>query len=162
MYRAIKQGGWEKTHGHNLAEPQVGGPPPAPLQPRNWILICTLDLPMPPSVNSCYFTGQHGRRVLTKVGKDWKALASLRTLAAAGSVIRLELDQWVKLEITVYVPLYYKNGKRRRFDASNRVKLLEDAVCAGLGIDDSAVLGIHAHKVDAAAESVGVEVWRST
>ena len=115
-------------------------------------------LPMPPSVNSCYFTDRRtGRRVMTKDGKVAKA-----TIAARFQTVKVDPAQWLRLEIILYLPLMYQNGKRRRFDASNRVKLLEDAVCEGLGVDDSAVLEILVRKVDAADYSVAVDVYRST
>lgn len=109
---------------------------------------------MPPSVNNAYAT-VHGRRVLTREGRRFKeSVSSMPELIKC----RNTLPTWIAISIHLWLPLFYKNGKVRRFDASNRIKLLEDAVCEGLGIDDSRVIRLTVQKVDAKVEAVGVHI----
>lgn len=118
-----------------------------------------LSTPMPPSVNNAYAT-VHGRRVLTREGREFKASATaLVRKAAAGQCAPV----WLTMTIRLYLPLCYKNGKVRRVDVSNRVKLLEDAVCEGLGVDDCRVRRLVVEKFDAHDEraDVIVEAWRA-
>lgn len=100
--------------------------------------------PMPPSVNHAYATVR-GRRVLSREGKAYKAEVAARARRVAdGRAAPL----WLSLTITLRLPLLFKNGRVRKFDASNRIKLLEDALCEGLGVDDSRVLRLSVEKQD--------------
>jgi Holliday junction resolvase RusA-like endonuclease len=108
---------------------------------------------MPPSVNHAYFTGSHGRRVLSTEGKKYKAqVREMFCHLTPGSTI------WFTLRITLGMALYFKNGKVRTFDASNRIKLLEDAVFDAIGIDDSRVRRLEVEKTESDYEFAEVEI----
>lgn len=113
----------------------------------------TAQVPMPPSVNHLYATVR-GRRVLTKEGRKYKKLVSEMFEHLGGDTMPV----WFRLIIELRLPLYFKNGKVRKFDASNRVKVLEDAVCEGMGIDDSRVIQLVVTKQHACVESACVVI----
>jgi Holliday junction resolvase RusA-like endonuclease len=92
--------------------------------------MLTLTAPIPPSLNNAYTNGRgHGRRVLTKEGRDYKEYVASSLLGTQplpdGARIGLAIQLWFPT-------------KRRR-DISNWVKLLEDALSEALGFDDCAV-----------------------
>jgi Holliday junction resolvase RusA-like endonuclease len=51
---------------------------------------------------------------------------------------------------------FHANGKRRRKDPSNLMKLLHDTVCARIGVDDSRVVAGSFAAVDAVEESIQI------
>ena len=108
-----------------------------------------LTLPVPPSTNHLYSNVFGRGRILKAEGRKYKAYVQQRVPSYRGD---LEDNQWLTLSLTFYVPLYNaKTAKhaKKLFDVSNRVKVLEDAICEGLGIDDRAVIRIELEKVDA-------------
>lgn len=112
----------------------------------------TLHVPVPPSTNTAYAT-VHGRRVLTRDGRDYKASVTARCSPWGR-------ESWLTMTITITMPLMFKNGRVRKFDASNRIKLLEDAVCEGLGLDDCWVRKLTVEKVEGPWGCVvTVEAW---
>jgi Holliday junction resolvase RusA-like endonuclease len=97
--------------------------------------MIALTTPLPPSLNNCYTNGRgHGRRVLTKQGRDYKEAVAELLLGRyqplpSGARIGLSLRFWFK--------------NKQRTDISNRVKLLEDALSEALGFDDCCVDDLH-------------------
>lgn len=108
--------------------------------PTKSLAMLVLQVPVPPSVNEAYAT-VHGRRVLVSKGRDYKASVTARCSPWGR-------ESWLTMTITITMPLMFKNGRVRKFDASNRIKLLEDAVCEGLGIDDCWVRKLTVEKVE--------------
>lgn len=101
-------------------------------------------LPIPPSDNKLYFTGQYGKRVLTTEGRRYKRkVAGLVATAAASA--RRDFRQNIPYEVrlTVYlVRVQYKTWNKRRYiktDVGNRQKLIIDALTEAIGVDDSHV-----------------------
>lgn len=99
----------------------------------------TLTAPIPPSVNNCYTNGRgHGRRVLTKEGRDYKATIAQLLLWKARPSNRFELAiNRPERRIGLILRLWFRTRQRR--DISNCVKLIEDALAEQLGFDDCAV-----------------------
>lgn len=99
----------------------------------------TLIAPVPPSLNNAYTNGKgHGRRVLTKEGRDYKATVAQILLCKARPANGFELaigrpDRRIGLALR----LWFRTRQRR--DISNCVKLIEDALAEQLGFDDCAV-----------------------
>lgn len=89
---------------------------------------------LPPSVNKLFASVRTERgtmiRVLTGQARR------LRKTICAMARGRLEPAQLYELHVDVYLPAYTRTGAIRRVDLSNRVKFLEDCLCAALGIDD--------------------------
>jgi Holliday junction resolvase RusA-like endonuclease len=102
-------------------------------------LILTLTVPVPPSLNNAYTNGRHhGRRVLTKEGRDYKDAVAAILLYKAKPASGFELligrsDARIGLTLRLYFP------NRQRRDITNCIKLLEDALAETLGFDDCRV-----------------------
>jgi hypothetical protein len=109
---------------------------------------------LPPSVNEMYFT-KGKRRILTSKARAYKQRFISEAWEACPDLdrfVRQAGDRWfVLLEIDFYFASLVNKGwltktragkrkaaqRYKRVDASNRVKLLEDAVSECMGIDDS-------------------------
>jgi len=96
----------------------------------------TLTVPVPPSLNHAYTNGRgHGRRVLSKEGRDYKATVAELMLCRARPAGGFELAiNQPKPRIGMHLRLWFSNRQRR--DITNCVKLLEDALSEALGFDD--------------------------
>lgn len=114
-----------------------------------------LDLPMPPSVNKAYATTRGGRRILTQAGKDYKRRVATAVAAHCASSPDLVFQETpLSLKICIYTETENKGWSKgkaknryKRLDASNRVKLLEDAVFSVLGVDDCLVFNLQVQKI---------------
>jgi Holliday junction resolvase RusA-like endonuclease len=124
-----------------------------------------LTLPgVPPSVNKAYVNMARGR-TLSKVGRLYHIgvtdAVTLYVLQAAHPP--MDPDQPHMLWVRVHLPIYTKPGgeaksRYKKLDASNRIKLLEDAVCHALGIDDSCFEVVLVQKVHTTPEEERTEV----
>lgn len=91
---------------------------------------------LPPSCNRLIQIDYVRRRVyLAEEPRRWKS--DMQAL-----VPRFEIPESSLLQIdyTAYYPWLHANGKRRRLDVSNFMKLLHDTVCGRIGVDDSRVV----------------------
>lgn len=110
-----------------------------------------LSAPLPPSTNHLYSTGKDGRRHLTAVARKYKQDIRWKMLAE-GSRAKCPDPPFV-----LYLHVRLKD--RRRSDVSNRCKLIEDAIFAQLGHDDSLVYDVHLYKyLDRSNPGVTVEI----
>jgi len=104
-----------------------------------------LTLPVPPSVNHQYATVK-GRRLLSSVGRAYKAqVGQLVWLKLAQSDHRTVLlaqlqSQWLALSIR----FYFTSALRR--DVDGGLKIAQDALCEGLGINDNRIVETHLYK----------------
>jgi Holliday junction resolvase RusA-like endonuclease len=135
----------------------------------------TIDNPEPISINKAY-TVWHGKETLSAAGRKYKdsvrmqvAQASFQWKAGVNGIH--ETGGYVELHITVYLAEFFnkswkpgamtkprkskKTGKRakpkrrnpyQQVDVGNYLKLLEDGVVKGCGIDDCNHLDIHLYK----------------
>lgn len=134
------------------------------------------NLPMPPSINSCYT--QAGKRRVSSL-----ALQSFKTAAMKWALVhkndlrivrqKIPAEQCgYRLRFQFYFPpekLFIlrrdKNGPSttpKKLDVSNRIKPAEDIVCQFLGFDDRWVWGIEAEKsqsVKGLAEFFDVSIY---
>lgn len=95
------------------------------------------------SLNNAYATSRNSnRRFLTDEGKAFKAHVAQHVMAARLKAPRGRLS----LTLTLHGRWDTQDGLPRKRDASNCVKLIEDALCEALGIDDRWIrrLTIHA------------------
>lgn len=101
-----------------------------------------LYLPMPPTDNHIYINIPYGRK-LSKTAKRYKAVVKeeVSKLAVSSNLsFRNHIPYCVR--ITLFMDLYTKGWpskalwKFRKVDATNRTKLLLDAVSDAVGIDD--------------------------
>lgn len=124
--------------------PVVPTPPPTlTLRPRASVMavgrtargVIALTLPVPPTTNLAYVhVAETGRRVLTKVGRQFKKAAK-KTIQGEALVQRWGYSKGQRLALRL--TLYFPTTQRR--DISNCVKLVEDSLAEVLGFDDSAV-----------------------
>ena len=104
-----------------------------------------LTLPVPPSVNHQYAT-VNGRRLISSVGRAYKAqVGQLVWLKLAQSAHRAALlarlqSEWLALSIR----FYFTSALRR--DVDGWLKIAQDALCEGLGINDNRIVETHLYK----------------
>ena len=104
-----------------------------------------LTLPVPPSVNHQYAT-VNGRRLLSSAGRAYKAqVGQLVWLKLAQSAHRAALlaqlqSEWLALSIR----FYFTSALRR--DVDGGLKIAQDALCEGLGINDNRIVETHLYK----------------
>lgn len=117
---------------------------PSPHPPTESHAIA-LTLPVPPSVNHQYAT-VNGRRLLSSSGRAYKAqVGQLVWLKLARSAHRATLlarlqSEWLALSIR----FYFTSALRR--DVDGGLKIAQDALCEGLGINDNRVIETHLYK----------------
>ena len=93
-------------------------------------------LPYPPSVNELYAT-VHGRRVLSKKGRDYHR--------QAGACANVQGIQPTLFPVALTVHLF---RPRKAGDLDNYLKSLQDALKGVAWLDDSQVVEIHAFRHD--------------
>ena len=104
-----------------------------------------LTLPVPPSVNQQYAT-VNGRRLISSAGRAYKAqVGQLVWLKLAQSTHRATLlarlqSEWLALSIR----FYFTSALRR--DVDGGLKIAQDALCEGLGINDNRIVETHLYK----------------
>ncbi len=104
-----------------------------------------LTLPVPPSVNHQYAT-VNGRRLISSAGRAYKAqVGQLVWLKLAQSTHRAALlarlqSEWLALSIR----FYFTSSLRRDIDGG--LKIAQDAICEGLGINDNRIVETHLYK----------------
>ena len=104
-----------------------------------------LTLPVPPSINHQYAT-VNGRRLISSAGRAYKAqVGQLVWLKLAQSTHRAALlarlqSEWLALSIR----FYFTSALRR--DVDGGLKITQDAICEGLGINDNRIVETHLYK----------------
>ncbi len=104
-----------------------------------------LTLPVPPSVNHQYAT-VNGRRLISSAGRAYKVqVGQLVWLKLAQSTHRAALlarlqSEWLALSIR----FYFTSALRR--DVDGGLKIAQDALCEGLGINDNRIVETHLYK----------------
>lgn len=107
---------------------------------------------MPPSVNKMYYSGRKQNRAWypTKEFKLFKSemadfyLMNKRQIDKTAEVFGLLIggDSVVDIQRFYYLHrgrIFCKDGRPKRWDVTNRVKALDDALCEILGMDDSII-----------------------
>ena len=119
-------------------------PPPVPHRATESHAV-SLTLPVPPSVNHQYAT-VNGRRLLSSAGRAYKSqVGQLVWLKVAQSTHRAALlarlqSEWLALSIR----FYFTSALRR--DVDGGLKIAQDALCEGLGINDNRIIETHLYK----------------
>src|SRR5206468_10371719 len=105
----------------------------------------SLTLPVPPSVNHQYAT-VNGRRLISSAGRAYKAQVGqlvwvklAQTAHRAALLARLQ-SEWLALSIQ----FYFTSALRRAVDGA--LKIAQDALCEGLGINDNRIVETHSYK----------------
>jgi crossover junction endodeoxyribonuclease RusA len=105
----------------------------------------SLTLPVPPSVNHQYAT-VNGRRLLSAAGRSYKALVGQQiVLALARSPHRHALLRTLRADDLALSIRFYFTSRLRR-DVDGGLKIAQDALCEGLGINDNRIVETHLYK----------------
>ena len=109
------------------------------------VAILRLTLPLPPSINEQYATVD-GHRVSSQVARRFKKQVqdTLRALERQG-VLHDELrNQFRQGYLALFLDFYFTTPLRRDLDGG--LKITQDALCEGLGLNDNRVVDIHLSK----------------
>lgn len=97
-----------------------------------------LTLPLPPSINEQYAT-VNGHRVTTAVARRFKqhVRSLLRPLSTNGELLARFRQSYLALSLDFYFTTPLKR------DLDGGLKITQDALCEGLGLNDNRVVDIH-------------------
>lgn len=118
----------------------------------------SLTLPVPPSINHQYAT-VNGRRLLSSTGRAYKAqVGQLVWLALVNSPHRaVLLSQFQFASLALSIRFYFTSALRR--DVDGGLKIAQDALCEGLGVNDNRIVETHLYKhVDKANPRIEVSL----
>lgn len=118
----------------------------------------SLTLPVPPSINHQYAT-VNGRRLLSSTGRAYKAqVGQLVWLALVNSPHRaVLLSQFQFASLALSIRFYFTSALRR--DVDGGLKIAQDALCEGLGVNDNRIIETHLYKhVDKANPRIEVSL----
>ena len=107
--------------------------------------ILRLTLPLPPSINEQYATsGAH--RISTSVARRFKQQmrAALRSLTQQGLLDDELLKHFRQSYLALFLDFYFTTPLKRDLDGG--LKITQDALCEGLGLNDNRVVDIHLTK----------------
>jgi len=116
------------------------------------------------SYNNAYPTNKFGRRYLRQEGKDFHEIIKLMLakymVKEKIKLPDLEVIKFYSLNLIFGLKDFYlKDGKRaKRKDASNFIKLCEDAVSDFLGIDDKYNVFVSSTKIPSEKEFVAIKL----
>jgi crossover junction endodeoxyribonuclease RusA len=101
-----------------------------------------LTLPLPPSINEQYAT-VGGRRVSTPVARRFKqqVKTTLRNLERQGLLQEALKAQFAESYLALFLDFYFTTPHKRDLDGG--LKITQDALCEGLGLNDNRVVAIH-------------------
>ncbi len=102
-------------------------------------------LPVPPSINHQYAT-VNGRRLLSSAGRMYKTYVGRQVwLALAQSPARISLqDRLQSGPLALTIRFFFASALRRDLDGG--LKIAQDAVCEGLGLNDNRIIETHLYK----------------
>ncbi|GCE25829.1 hypothetical protein KDA_13130 [Dictyobacter alpinus] len=104
-----------------------------------------LTLPLPPGINQQYAT-VNGHRVSTQVARRFKrdVHSLLRRLEQQGKLSETLRFQFQQGHLALLLDFYFATPLRRDLDGG--LKITQDAICEGLGLNDNRVVDIHLMK----------------
>ena len=104
-----------------------------------------ITLPVPPSINHQYAT-VNGRRLLSSTGRSYKAqVGQLVWLALTASPHRAALLSHLQsASLALSIRFYFTSALRR--DVDGGLKIAQDALCEGLGLNDNRIVETHLYK----------------
>lgn len=102
-------------------------------------------LPVPPSINHQYAT-VNGRRLLSSAGRTYKTYVGQHVcLALAQSPARFSLHNRLRSgPLALSIRFFFASALRRDLDGG--LKIAQDAVCEGLGLNDNRIIETHLYK----------------
>ena len=136
-----------------------------PNQHSNKNGILGLTLPIPPGINEQYAT-VNGRRVSTAAARRFKqeVKQKLAALEHEGTLNEELLHRLRQGYLSLLLAFYFETPLKRDLDGG--LKIAQDALCEGLGLNDNRVVSIHLLKyIDPLHPHLDVEIealddWR--
>jgi crossover junction endodeoxyribonuclease RusA len=127
--------------------------------------ILSLTLPIPPSINEQYAT-VNGHRVSTAVARRFKQEVKLKLAALErdGTLDEPLRHRFQQGYLSLLLAFYFETPLKRDLDGG--LKIAQDAICEGLGLNDNRVVSIHLLKyIDPLHPHLDVEIeaidnWR--
>ncbi len=122
----------------------------------------SLTLPVPPSINHQYTTVS-GRRLLSSTGRAYKAhVGRLVWLDLSRRADRSAVLSHLQSEpLALSIRFYFTSALRR--DVDGGLKIAQDALCEGLGINDNRIVETHLYKyVDRGNPRIEVSLTSAT
>jgi crossover junction endodeoxyribonuclease RusA len=127
--------------------------------------IIRLTLPIPPGINEQYAT-VNGHRISTAIARRFKQevkqkLATMEREGTLNESLRYRLRQGF---LSLLLAFYFETPLKRDLDGG--LKIAQDALCEGLGLNDNRVVSIHLLKyIDPLHPHLDVEIealdeWR--
>lgn len=115
---------------------------PAPTVTPELLLIT---LPIPPSINHQYAT-VNGRRLLSSAGRAYKAQVGRQLwVALTQSPARTSLMHRLQSRpLALSIRFFFTSALRR--DVDGGLKIAQDALCEGLGLNDNRIIETHLYK----------------
>ena len=105
----------------------------------------SLTLPIPPSINKHYAT-VNGRRLLSSAGRVYKEQVGRQVwLALAQSPARISLLERLQSNPLAFTVRFFFTTALRR-DLDSGLKITQDAICEGLGLNDNRIVETHLYK----------------
>ena len=102
-------------------------------------------LPIPPSINKQYAT-VNGRRVLSSAGRAYKTQVGQQVwIALAQSPFRAALMERLQSSPLAFSIRFFFTTALRR-DVDSGLKIAQDAVCEGLGLNVNRIVETHLYK----------------
>lgn len=104
-----------------------------------------ITLPLPPSVNHQYAT-VNGRRLLSSAGRTYKTHVGQQLwVALSQSPARSELVHRLQSgPLALSIRFFFTSALRR--DVDGGLKIAQDALCQGLGLNDNRIIETHLYK----------------
>jgi crossover junction endodeoxyribonuclease RusA len=105
----------------------------------------SITLPVPPSINHQYAT-VNGRRLLSSAGRAYKSQVGQQLwVALAQSPARASLmDRLQSGPLALSIRFFFTSALRR--DVDGGLKIAQDALCEGLGLNDNRIIETHLYK----------------
>ena len=99
-------------------------------------------LPLPPSINAQYVTVGK-RRMLSREARAYKQVVrrKLERLRQDNAIPDTFIEQASQGYLAVFIDFFFETPLRRDLDGG--LKIAQDAICAGLGVNDNRVVDIH-------------------
>lgn len=105
----------------------------------------SMTLPVPPSINRQYAT-VNGRRLLSSAGRAYKTEVGQQVwIALSQSPVRASLmNQLQSGLLALSIRFFFTSAMRR--DVDGGLKIAQDALCEGLGVNDNRIVETHLYK----------------
>jgi crossover junction endodeoxyribonuclease RusA len=129
--------------------PDPSNPKTALLTPSHLSIITSdtfrVTLPVPPSVNHQYAT-VNGRRLLSSAGRAYKTYVGQQVwLALVQSPTKCSFrERFQAGPLALSIRFFFASALRRDLDGG--LKIAQDAVCEGLGVNDNRIIETHLYK----------------